>query len=85
MGRIVIETDPETGLDKVELTLDTGQVLKFQGNGRSELHFVRGEQGWVSMPTVDGIDHKVPGLRHPDHWQFSVEIDKIPSVESEGP
>lgn len=83
MGRIVIETDPETGLDKVELTLDTGQVLKFQGNGRSELHFVRGEQEFIDVGGF--VDQKMPGLRHPDHWEFSVEIDKIPSVESEGP
>lgn len=80
MGRIVIETNPETGLDEVELTLDNGDVLNFTGQGRSELHFVRGEQEWVSIPTTDNVDHKTPGLRHPDSWEFSINIDKIPTV-----
>lgn len=78
MGRIVIETNPETGLDEVELTLDNGEVLNFVGQGRSELHFVRGEQDFID---VGGFtDEKIPGLRHPDSWEFSINIDKIPTV-----
>lgn len=85
MGRIVIETDRETGLDHVELTLDDGSVLRFAGKGRSELHFVRGEQEWVSIPTTEGVDHKTPGLRHPDTWEFTLEVKDVPSIEKEGP
>lgn len=79
MGRIVIETNPETGLDEVELTLDNGDVLKFAGQGRSELHFVRGEQEWIE--TGDPIrSNKIPGRREPDSWEFSINIDKIATV-----
>lgn len=82
MGRIVIETDPESGMDHVELTLDNGQVLKFHGVGRSELRHVRGEQEWIEVG--DSIrSEKIPGRREPDHWTFSIEIDKIPRVEQE--
>lgn len=78
MGRIVIETDPETGLDKVELTLDNGDVLKFAGKGRSELHFKRGEQEWIDVGGF--VDEKIPGLHHPDTWEFTLEVKDIPTV-----
>jgi hypothetical protein len=79
VGRIVIETNKETGLDEVELTLDNGDVLKFAGQGRSELHFVRGEQEWIE--TGDAVrSNKIPGLKAPDHWEFSINVDNIPNV-----
>lgn len=83
MGRIVIETNPETGLDEVELTLDDGSVLRFAGKGRSELHLRRGEQEWVDVGGF--VDEKIPGLRHPDTWEFTLEVKDIPSIEKEGP
>jgi hypothetical protein len=80
VGRLVIETDPETGKDHVELTLDNGQVLKFHGNGSSELRFVRGEQEWIEVG--DSIrSEKIPGRREPDTWRFSVEVTDIPRVD----
>jgi hypothetical protein len=80
VGRIVIETDPQTGMDHVELTLDNGQVMIFHGQGDSELKFVRGEQDWVDVTGGDGVKDLIPGRREPDHWQFSINIDKIPGV-----
>lgn len=56
VGKIVIETNKETGLDDVELTLDNGQVLKFSGVGRSELRHVRSElEYWHFSLSVDRI------------------------------
>jgi hypothetical protein len=79
VGRIVIETDPETGMDHVELTLDNGQTLIFHGQGSSELKHVRPEPEMVDVGTA-GHHEYIPGLREPDHWHFSIEIDKIPGV-----
>lgn len=79
MGRIVIETDPETGLDKVELTLDNGQTWRFEGRGDSELKHVRPEPEMVDVGTA-GRHEYITGLREPDHWTFTINIDKIPGV-----
>lgn len=79
MGRIVIETDPETGMDHVELTLDNGQTWIFHGQGDSELKHVRPEPEMVDVGGY-AFHERIPGRREPDHWTFTVRIDKIPGV-----
>jgi hypothetical protein len=79
VGRIVIETDPETGMDHVELTLDNGQTWIFHGQGDSELKHVRPEPEIIEVG--DWLrSEKIPGRREPDYWRFTVNIDKIPGV-----
>lgn len=80
MGRLVIETNKETGLDEVELTLDNGKVWRFKGQGESELRLVPGHTEWVDVSTP-GDEQKIPGKRHPDTYSFDVEIKNIAHVE----
>lgn len=85
MGRIVIETDPDTGLDDVELTLDTGQVIKFCGRGDSELKLIRGGYDLVDVSTAGqgAGTHFTPGMRMGDHWEFTLKIEDITATRTE--
>jgi hypothetical protein len=79
VGRIVIETDPETGKDHVELTLDNGQVMIFHGNGDSELAYHRAEVEQVDVSTSERTEY-IPGRTIPAHWTFHINIRDIPGV-----
>ncbi|HVX91139.1 MAG TPA: hypothetical protein VHC20_05975 [Candidatus Paceibacterota bacterium] len=80
MGRIVIETDPETGKDHVQLTLDNGQTLIFHGDGNSELRLHKAETDYIDVTGTDGVKERIPGLVHPERWSFSLNIDNIPGI-----
>ena len=79
MGRIVIETDPQTGMDHVELTMDDGRVFIFHGNGDSQLAYHRAEVEQVDVSTSERTEY-VPGRTIPAHWTFHINIRDIPGV-----
>jgi hypothetical protein len=81
MGRLVIETNKETGLDEVELTLDNGKVWRFKGKGESELRLIPGYTEMINVGTPDDPDAEIPGQWHPDTFTFEVNIEDIPSVD----
>jgi hypothetical protein len=81
VGRLVIETNKETGLDEVELTLDNGKVWRFKGKGESELRLIPGHTEQVDISTVGNDGQSVPGRRIPDTFAFEVDIRDIANVE----
>jgi hypothetical protein len=80
VGRIVIETDPTTGKDHVELTLDDGRVMIFHGDGNSELRYHRAETEQVDVSTTGNEGVTIPGRTIPEHWSFNINIVNIPGV-----
>lgn len=82
MGRIVIETDDETGETTVDFTMSNGQRVKCRSfNSSSEFRHVRPEPDIIEFAELGGHVEKVVGRVEPSYWRLTITVDNIPRLE----
>lgn len=83
MGRIVIETDDETGETTVDFTMSNGQRVKFASDtSSSEFRHVRPEPDRIDVSGADGTYQYITGPQEPAYWKLTIVVDNIPKIEA---
>lgn len=83
MGRIVIETDDETGETTVDLTMSNGQRVKFaSAYSSSEFRHVRPEPETIEFAELGGHVERIVGRVEPSYWRFTLTVDKVARIDA---
>lgn len=82
MGRIVIETDDDTGETTVDFTMSNGQRIKMRSDSSdSELRHVRPAPDRIDITGGDGVKQYITGMADPPYWRLTIVVDNIPRIE----